>query len=316
MPKNSRFRLLAVVATLAVLSAACGNDDAGPVIAGGDGFEASVIEVPTLAPTEIPVPTPAGDVDNTDLSVKPLALVSEDDPPTELVTNDIVVGEGDEVASGDFLIMKYVGVLYSTGIQFDASWDRDQPFPVVIGEGNVIQGWDDGIVGMAPGGRRELIIPPEQAYGEGGSGSGSIGPNETLVFIVDLVALVSGDTDKPEVDVPDEPATELGINDLVEGTGAEIELGSQVWVHYVGFGQASGEQFDASLDRGLEPIAFQIGAGQVIPGWDEGLLGMKEGGRRELIIPSELAYGDAGAGDVIAPGETLVFVVDLVAIAE
>ena len=90
-----------------------------------------------------------------------------------------------------------------------------------------------------------------------------------------------------------------------------------MWVHYVGVAQSTGEQFDASWDRGNEAVVpFQVGVGQVIPGWDEGLLGMKVGGQRELIIPPDLAYGEAGAGDgVIAPGETLVFVVDLIGVA-
>ena len=102
--------------------------------------------------------------------------------------------------------MDYVGVSYSTGLQFDASWDRGQPFPFELGAGRVIKGWDEGIPGMAVGGRRTLTIPPEMAYGESGSGSGSIGPNETLVFTVDLLAAVPQNLLKPNVDVPNMPS--------------------------------------------------------------------------------------------------------------
>lgn len=116
---------------------------------------------------------------------------------------------------------------------------------------------------------------------------------------------------KPTIEVPDAPATELEVVDLVEGDGAEVEECDVVIAHYVGVGQSSGEEFDSSWGRG-EPAAFPINA--VIPGWSEGLLGMKEGGRRELIIPGDLAYGANPPGPDIQPDETLVFVVDLIAV--
>ena len=120
--------------------------------------------------------------------------------------------------------------------------------------------------------------------------------------------------DKPQVDVPEgEPPTGLEIEDLVEGDGTQAEAGNTVSVHYVGVAHSSGEEFDSSYDRG-EPLDFPLGAGMVIQGWDQGVQGMKVGGRRKLIIPPHLAYGDRGAGGVIKPGETLVFVCDLVAV--
>jgi peptidylprolyl isomerase len=118
--------------------------------------------------------------------------------------------------------------------------------------------------------------------------------------------------EKPEVDFPGgEPPAGLEVTDIWEGTGAVASAGVQVKVHYVGVAFSTGEEFDASWDRG-EPLAFQLGAGRVIAGWDQGLQGMKVGGRRQLIIPPDLAYGDRGAGNAIAPGETLIFVCDLV----
>ncbi len=119
-------------------------------------------------------------------------------------------------------------------------------------------------------------------------------------------------TQKPEIDPPDGPApSQLEVVELAEGDGAEAVAGSTVHVHYVGVAHSTGEEFDASYNRG-EPLAFRLGVGQVIAGWDQGVQGMKVGGRRRLVIPPHLAYGDRGAGGVIAPGESLIFVVDLV----
>ena len=118
--------------------------------------------------------------------------------------------------------------------------------------------------------------------------------------------------DKPEIDFPDGPPPgDLQVTDLTTGEGAEATAGSTVSVHYVGVAHSTGEQFDASYDRG-SPLQFRLGVGQVISGWDTGVQGMRVGGRRQLVIPPHLAYGDRGAGGVIQPGETLIFVVDLV----
>jgi peptidylprolyl isomerase len=120
---------------------------------------------------------------------------------------------------------------------------------------------------------------------------------------------------KPEVTIPDEaPPAELVVEDLTVGDGAEATAGTRVDVHYVGVSWSTGRQFDASWDRG-QTFGFGLGAGQVISGWDQGVQGMRVGGRRRLTIPPHLGYGDRGAGGVIAPGETLVFVVDLLGVA-
>jgi peptidylprolyl isomerase len=121
-------------------------------------------------------------------------------------------------------------------------------------------------------------------------------------------------TEKPEIDFPDgPPPTDLEITDLTEGSGDEATAGSTVSVHSVGVAHSTGEEFDASYNRGA-PLDFRLGAGQVISGWDQGVQGMKVGGRRKLVIPPHLGYGDRGAGGVIQPGETLIFVVDLLAV--
>jgi peptidylprolyl isomerase len=117
--------------------------------------------------------------------------------------------------------------------------------------------------------------------------------------------------DKPEVDFVDpEPPADLVVTDLTEGDGTEATEGSTVSVHYVGVAHSTGEEFDASYNRGA-PLGFQLGIGQVIQGWDTGVQGMKVGGRRKLVIPANLGYGDMGAPPVIPPNATLFFDVEL-----
>lgn len=119
---------------------------------------------------------------------------------------------------------------------------------------------------------------------------------------------------KPQIVIPDgNPPTELEIEDLTVGDGPEAEPGRPVEVHYVGVSWSTREQFDASWDRG-DTLGFRLGAGQVIEGWDRGVAGMRLGGRRRITIPPHLGYGAAGAGGVIGPNETLVFVVDLLGV--
>jgi peptidylprolyl isomerase len=120
--------------------------------------------------------------------------------------------------------------------------------------------------------------------------------------------------EKPEIDFPGgEPPAELQVTDIWEGDGPAAAAGDTVSVHYVGVAFSTGEEFDSSWNRG-DPLQFRLGVGQVIAGWDQGVAGMRVGGRRQLIIPPGLAYGDRGAGRSIAPGETLIFVCDLVSV--
>jgi peptidylprolyl isomerase len=121
--------------------------------------------------------------------------------------------------------------------------------------------------------------------------------------------------DKPEIDFFDpEPPSDLVATDITEGDGAEAKSGDTVSVHYVGVAHSTGEEFDASYNRGT-PLQFRLGTGQVISGWDQGVQGMKVGGRRQLVIPPHLGYGDRCAGGGIKPGETLIFVVDLLGVS-
>jgi peptidylprolyl isomerase len=167
---------------LAVGVAACGGDDSS-----SDG-ETAATATPTEAPAANNVDAiAAGITKNT--KKKPEIAVPEGDPPATLMIKDIVKGKGPNAKAGDQLTMQYVGNAWSTGEQFDASWDRGQAFPFQLGAGMVIPGWDQGMVGMRKGGRRLLIIPPDLGYGAGGTPDGTIAPNETLIFAVDLVKI-------------------------------------------------------------------------------------------------------------------------------
>ena len=238
-----------------------------------------------------------------------ISVLPRDERPNRLVTRDIAIGTGTQAGVGDVLEVNYVGALLSDGTEFDASWNRSQTFFVPIGMGAVIPGWDQGIVGMREGGRRVLITPPDLAYGSSGAGS-SIPPDATLVFVVDLIAIL--DLQPPAIPEPTEVGALLEVEDLVVGTGDPVESGDTVTVHYLGT-LTDGTVFDASWRRGM-PFTTTIGVGMVIPGWDQGIVGMREGGRRLLKIPSDLAYGERGSGAAIPPDTPLLFVVDLIRI--
>ena len=176
-------RLLPTLAAAALLLSACGGSDAETFDTAADNQpETSCPDAPT------PVEPPAGATE--DLDTKPVITVPKTPPPTSLQVSDIVVGDGELACSGENVTMQYVGVTYADGKQFDASWDRGEPFPFQLGGGQVIGGWDQGIVGMREGGRRQLVIPPDLGYGAQGSPP-DIPPAATLVFVVDLVSVDS-----------------------------------------------------------------------------------------------------------------------------
>ncbi|MEZ4868807.1 MAG: FKBP-type peptidyl-prolyl cis-trans isomerase [Caldilineaceae bacterium] len=223
---------------------------------------------------------------------------------------ELQAGTGPAPQPGDIVSVHYTGKL-TDGTKFDSSLDRGQPFQFPLGAGRVIKGWDEGIALMKKGGKAILTIPPELGYGARGAG-GVIPPNATLVFEVELVDILPGAPAAPQaVNEGDYQTTATGLKyyDFVVGTGAAPAKGKQVVVHYTGW-LVNGKKFDSSLDRG-EPFSFTIGMGQVIRGWDEGVMSMKVGGKRQLKIPPELAYGPGGAGGVIPGNATLIFEVEL-----
>jgi peptidylprolyl isomerase len=286
-------RPLAALA-LALALAACGaQGPAGPAQnAGPAGQENAVTAAPDRQPTA--VTTASG-----------------------LQYIEVAPGAGDLAKPGDVVEVHYRGTL-ADGTEFDSSYQRGDPIQFVLGAGAVIPGWDEGIALMRKGGKATLIIPPTLAYGERGAG-GVIPPNATLTFDVELVEIRRGPPAAPvSVEESQYTTTPSGLKyyDIQPGAGATAAAGRTVAVHYTGW-LTDGTMFDSSLRprRPMgrqQPFEFVLGQGNVIQGWDEGVAGMQVGGKRQLVIPAALAYGDRGAGDVIPPGATLVFEVELI----
>ncbi len=230
-----------------------------------------------------------------------------------LVYEQLEKGDGPQPQVGDLVSVHYRGTL-ENGTEFDSSYSRGEPITFPLGRGAVIQGWDEGIAMMNEGGKARLTIPPELGYGERGAG-GVIPPNATLIFEVELVSVRAGAPAAPaEVQASDYVVTDSGLKyyDLEVGDGPSPAQGQTAVVHYTGWLE-DGTKFDSSLDRG-QPFSFVLGTGGVIKGWDEGVATMKVGGQRQMVIPPELGYGERGAGNVIPPGATLIFEVELLEI--
>jgi peptidylprolyl isomerase len=191
MHRPMRTHLTLLASLLSVLAiAACGDEpsDSRDSASSDEPSQAAPNPETTVTETTPQDPSkpasPEGKISK-DLDQKPEIPKPGGTPPTKLEGEDIVEGKGKEVKDGDRVTVQYVGVAFSTGEEFDASWERDEPFEFTLGAGEVIPGWDQGLEGMKVGGRRKLTIPPELAYGEQGSPP-AIGPNETLVFVIDL----------------------------------------------------------------------------------------------------------------------------------
>ncbi len=265
---------------------------------------------------------------------KPTITVPKADPPGQLVTKVLQAGDGPTVAKGDLVAVNYLGVTWANGKEFDNSYDRGQPFAFPVGAGQVIAGWDKGLVGQKVGSRVLLEIPPSEAYGD--QDQNGIPGKSTLVFAVDLVksyppnsppgasstpaqgvfpAVKADATTPAQISItpgamPPPPATSQA-KVLVAGDGPAVKQGQMLYARYTGVLYETGKKFDDSFSHGgMTP--FQIGAGRVIPGWDKTLVGQKIGSRVLLVIPPADAYGDQGQSG-IPPKSTLVFVVDIVA---
>ncbi|MGN6275124.1 MAG: FKBP-type peptidyl-prolyl cis-trans isomerase [Solirubrobacterales bacterium] len=280
---------------------------------------------------------------------EPKVIMPEGTPPETLAERDVHEGIGHMAFSGSNVTIQYVAVDYKTGKKLgESSWEQGKPLTFTVGKGEVMEGLELGVEGMEVGDRREMVIPPE--LNTGPEVPAGIPPNTRVIILADMLRVQGGSPEesseeekpaeekpsqeksgkksgggelspaeaskikKPKVTVPSgPPPKKLVIKDLKKGKGPTAKAGDEVTVQYVGVDYKNGKEFDSSWSRN-EPFPFTLGSSSVIPGWEEGIEGMKLGGRRELIIPPELAYGSAGSPPAIGPNETLIFVVDLLAV--
>jgi peptidylprolyl isomerase len=177
-------RLIESLAALAavVFAVGCGGTTTSPIPSGSGSTDAQAIATPTATTPTATTAAPSGP-----LAHKPTLAKGAGAPPSKLVIHDLVPGKGPAVKAGQTVSVQYVGVLFQNGKQFDASWDHGQPFSFTLGQGSVIPGWDQGLVGMHVGGRRQLVIPAALAYGAAGSPP-TIPPNSALIFDIDLIS--------------------------------------------------------------------------------------------------------------------------------
>jgi peptidylprolyl isomerase len=232
--------------------------------------------------------------------------------PTELVITDITDGEGEGAKSGDTIYVNYVGVLSKDGTRFDGNYGKS-PFAVTLGVGAVIEGWDTGLIGMKVGGRRQLDIPADLAYGDAGAGD-TIKAGDALSFVIDAVAIIPATDPASKPDVTVEGAANVDAvqtDDLVDGEGTKVEAGMTVALHLVAFRADTGEEITGTWEQGA-PITFELVDGGTLPGLIEGITGMKVGGRRQVRIPFADAWGKDGQPSIGLPPETdVVVVIDL-----
>lgn len=309
-------RTLPLLVTATLLFAACsGSDD-----------NASDTSSNETASTDEPSDTSESATDTSDTgtsdTVAPPATNPDkpevevpDEIPTELQVTVIEEGTGPAAEAGDTVIVDYVGVRTRDGVEFDNSYDRFEPFPVVLGQGGVIAGWDEGLVGVQAGARVRLDIPSDLAYGAEARGE-IIGENEALTFLIDVRAVIQppDPADAPtEAGVPaSEGATETTFVDIVEGDGPELLAGQTGVINYVLF---RGDNL-VVLENGWEadPVSVPTAEGG-FPGFVKGLPGMKVGGRRAIIVPPEDAFGPEGDPQLGLPaGSDMIIVVDLLGV--
>jgi len=233
--------------------------------------------------------------------------------PTELERTVIEEGTGEAAEIGDTVIVNYVGVRSEDGVEFDNSYDR-QPFPVTLGTGSVIAGWEQGLEGAQTGEQVRLDIPSDLAYGEESRGE-IIGPNEPLTFVIEVLAVIPA-TDP--ADAPTEPGVALSaapgvevteFEDLTIGDGPALEVGTTAVINYVNFRGDNGVAIESNWEAVPQPIPFDD---SLLPGLLEGMEGMNVGGRRAITIPPEAGFGAEGRPQQGLPADTdMIFVVDL-----
>lgn len=342
-----RFTMAAVAAAALVSIAACspesseeGSDDAASSSAPGDDAAATSV-------------TPNGDLADigVDTDGDAPALTWNDEPfadgdlpfvAAETEVAELTGGDGDEVADNHEVQVRYMTVNGANGEELVSTFSADETVTLDLSDEALFPAFREQLPGSQAGDELLMAIPAADAFGEAGNPQLGVGATDTMLFYMEIVSsaepltkaegeevepeeglpTVEADGETPaQIDVEGVEAPErLTVQPLIKGEGPEVVAGQTVKVHYTGVKLSDGEQFDSSLMEGRgEPFEFQVGGGQVITGWDEGLVGQTVGSRVLLVIPPDMAYGEAPAdegSETDAPanelaGETLVFVVDI-----
>jgi len=303
-PRTSLLLSTTVAAGALVLNA-CGGDDQSV-------DDANVTDVELTPASEGSADEPAdapADEPSDGASDRP-DVTPPTDLPSELVITDIIDGIGPVVQAGDTVWVDYTGIRSEDGVEFDNSYDRGEPFRFTVGQGSVIDGWDQGLIGASAGTQRRLDIPAELAYGDQSPG-GVIRAGDALTFVIEVRAVVGSSTaaDAPEVALtPAETVTELVVDDAIVGDGAALAIGDTAIVH---LRMARADNLVQLIDTWGDNNALLIEMvdGFTVPGLFEGLQGMNVGGVRVLTIPAELAFGSDGAPSVGLPADTPVTII-------
>ena len=287
-PRTTRLTRLAPLAIAAsLLVAACGDaqeEDGASATTAGDATATTAAD--GTATSDATGTTDAAEAPvNPDVPPKPEVEIPTGEV-TELTITDLTEGTGDAAAEGDIVVVHYVGVRSADGTEFDNSYDRGSPFPVTLGAGQVIAGWDQGLIGVKEGGQRQLDIPADLAYGDSPQGD-VIQPGDALTFVVDVMKVVSrGDAEAPEVTV--EPGTtvdSLEVEELTAGEGDEVQPGQSIAFDYVFIRADTGEQLESSWDEGGGQQQIPYDEAQLPPALFEGFAGAQVGSVRKITIP-------------------------------
>jgi peptidylprolyl isomerase len=344
--RSPRIRFLAAAAApLLLVVAACSPDTDGDDVAATSGDDAAVTSAgPAASLADVSVEKD-GDIPTLTWDGEPFA---EGDLPFvtyETQTEQVAGGDGDEVPETAEVEVRYLAVNGANGEQIVSTFENEETVTMDLNNESLFPAFLENLPGTQVGEALLMALPASEAFGPAGNPQFGVGPQDTMVFYLEIeeanepLAMAEGEQVEPEDGLPtveadgesaaqidvegvDDPE-ELVVQPLIEGERKEVRPGQLVRVHYTGVTLSDGEQFDTSYERG-EPFEFQVGAGRVIPGWEEGLIGQTVGSRVLLVIPAAQAYGEApeGADDASATatanpqahpleGEDLVFVVDI-----
>ncbi|HWJ63820.1 MAG TPA: FKBP-type peptidyl-prolyl cis-trans isomerase [Acidimicrobiales bacterium] len=314
-----RRALVAGTVALSLLLAACGSSDqlGGKVAKDGVGCTVSEVDRSAEGP-EVPTDVKVGKA-------------------TKTTTDEKAGKDACEAGTDQYLTVDLVGATAADGKVFNDTFGQDRPLTMKLGQQQLITGLETGLTGMKVGERRTIVVPAAEAYGKDGSPDQGIGPDQDLVFVVDLVSV----TDSPvycneaaaipqgsregkptSVAMPVEAPEEVKTTVLIEGDGPAATKKSYLTVDYVGVSCGTGQQFDSSWDR-EDPITIAMAdatptetAFSVIPGWTEGLDGQKQGSIVQIDIPFEDGYGAAGSPPSIGTSDPLVFIVKIIEVSD